>query len=34
MTPARVDIMKHHGHTVLVEKNAGAGSGFVGESTA
>lgn len=20
MTPARVDIMKHHGHTVLVEK--------------
>ncbi len=28
MTPAGVEIMKQHGHTVLVEKNAGAGSGF------
>jgi len=28
MTPAGVEMMKGHGHTVLVEKNAGAGSGF------
>ena len=28
MTPAGVEIMKHYGHTVLVEKNAGKGSGF------
>lgn len=28
MTPAGVEIMKGHDHTVLVEKNAGAGSGF------
>ncbi len=28
MTPAGVEIMKSHGHTVLVEKNAGIGSGF------
>jgi alanine dehydrogenase len=28
MTPAGVEIMKGHGHTVLVEKSAGAGSGF------
>ena len=28
MTPAGVEIMRHHGHTVLVEKNAGQGSGF------
>ncbi len=28
MTPAGVEVMGHHGHTVLVEKNAGAGSGF------
>ncbi|MBA4421927.1 MAG: alanine dehydrogenase [Syntrophus sp. (in: bacteria)] len=28
MTPAGVEIMKSHGHTVLVEKNAGVGSGF------
>ena len=28
MTPAGVEIMKHSGHTVLVEKNAGLGSGF------
>ncbi len=28
MTPAGVEIMSHHGHTVLVEKSAGTGSGF------
>ncbi|MDD5100007.1 MAG: alanine dehydrogenase [Syntrophales bacterium] len=28
MTPAGVEIMKGHGHTVLVEKGAGVGSGF------
>jgi len=28
ITPAGVEIMKQNGHTVLVEKNAGAGSGF------
>lgn len=28
MTPAGVEIMKHHGHTVLVERHAGASSGF------
>jgi alanine dehydrogenase len=28
MTPAGVEIMKQNGHTVLVEKNAGVGSGF------
>ena len=28
MTPAGVEIMKQNGHTVLVEKNAGQGSGF------
>jgi alanine dehydrogenase len=28
MTPAGVEIMKSHGHTMLVEKNAGVGSGF------
>ena len=28
MTPAGVEIMKQNGHTVLVEKNAGRGSGF------
>ncbi len=28
MTPAGVEIMKQHGHSILVEKNAGAGSGF------
>ena len=28
MTPAGVEVMIHNGHTVLVEKNAGAGSGF------
>lgn len=28
MTPAGVEIMKNHGHIVLVEKNAGIGSGF------
>ena len=28
MTPAGVEIMKDHGHTLLVEKSAGAGSGF------
>lgn len=28
MTPAGVEVMKHNGHVVLVEKNAGSGSGF------
>src|SRR5210317_772569 len=28
MTPAGVEIMSQNGHTVLVEKNAGMGSGF------
>jgi alanine dehydrogenase len=28
MTPSGVDVMVHHGHTVLVEKGAGVGSGF------
>jgi alanine dehydrogenase len=28
MTPAGVEVMKHNGHTVLVEKEAGQGSGF------
>jgi len=28
MTPSGVDSMVHHGHTVLVEKEAGNGSGF------
>jgi alanine dehydrogenase len=28
MTPAGVEVMRQHGHTVLVEKDAGVGSGF------
>ena len=28
MTPSGVDLMVHHGHTVLIEKSAGNGSGF------
>jgi alanine dehydrogenase len=28
MTPAGVEVMKHNGHTLLVEKDAGMGSGF------
>jgi len=28
MTPDGVEVMKHNGHTLLVEKNAGLGSGF------
>ena len=28
MTPAGVEVLKHNGHAVLVEKAAGAGSGF------
>jgi alanine dehydrogenase len=28
MTPAGVEIMQHNGHTILVEKDAGAGSGL------
>ncbi len=28
MTPAGVEVMKQHGHTVLVEQSAGVGSGF------
>jgi alanine dehydrogenase len=31
MTPAGVEVMRQHGHTVLVEKNAGTGSGFEDE---
>ncbi len=32
MTPAGVEVMVHNGHTVLVEKSAGAGSGFADET--
>ena len=32
MTPAGVEVMIHNGHTVLVEKTAGAGSGFADEA--
>jgi alanine dehydrogenase len=32
MTPAGVEVMKQNGHTVLVEKNVGVGSGFTDES--
>ena len=32
MTPAGVEVMKQNGHTVLVEKNAGSGSGYSGEA--
>ena len=32
MTPAGVEIMKMNGHEILVEKNAGAGSGFADEA--
>ena len=32
MTPAGAEVMKIHGHTVLVEKNAGSGSGFDDEA--
>jgi len=28
MTPVGVEVMTHHGHTVLVQKDAGMGSGF------
>jgi alanine dehydrogenase len=28
MTPAGAEVTEHHGHRVIVEKNAGAGSGF------
>ncbi|MDP2838603.1 MAG: alanine dehydrogenase, partial [Syntrophales bacterium] len=28
MTPAGVEVLKEHGHTLLVEKGAGSGSGF------
>jgi alanine dehydrogenase len=31
MTPAGVDVMKNNNHTVLVENNAGIGSGFTNE---
>jgi alanine dehydrogenase len=31
MTPAGVEVMKQNGHTVLVDKNAGKGSGFLDE---
>jgi alanine dehydrogenase len=32
MTPAGVEVMIHNGHEVLVETNAGAGSGFTDEA--
>ncbi|BCS56063.1 alanine dehydrogenase [Geobacter sp. SVR] len=32
MTPAGVEVMKSNGHTVLVEKSAGTGSGFSDEA--
>ena len=32
MTPAGVEILKHHGHTVLVEENAGLRSGYTDEA--
>ncbi|KPJ74615.1 MAG: alanine dehydrogenase, partial [Deltaproteobacteria bacterium SG8_13] len=32
MTPGGVEVMKQHGHSVLVEKGAGLGSGFADES--
>ncbi|ABM29397.1 alanine dehydrogenase [Nitratidesulfovibrio vulgaris] len=32
MTPAGVEVLCHHGHTVLVEAGAGAGSGFMDEA--
>ena len=32
MTPAGVEIMRHHGHDVLVEVDAGTGSGFENEA--
>lgn len=32
MTPAGVEVMRQHGHTVLVEKDAGLGSGFEDEA--
>ncbi len=32
MTPAGVEVMIHNGHTVMVEKNAGAGSGFTDDA--
>jgi alanine dehydrogenase len=34
MTPAGVEVMKGHGHKVLVEKSAGVGSGFEDETYA
>ncbi len=34
MTPAGVEMLVHHGHQVLVEKDAGAGSGFTDEDYA
>ena len=34
MTPAGVEVMVQNGHEVLVEKNAGAGSGFADEAYA
>ncbi len=32
MTPAGVEIMRHYGHEVLIEKGAGSGSGFADEA--
>jgi len=34
MTPAGVEVLRHHGHRVLVEKNAGVASGFENEDYA
>ena len=33
MTPAGVEVMVHNKHTVLVENNAGIGSGFTNEES-
>ena len=34
MTPAGVEVMRQHGHSVLVEMDAGLGSGFGNEAYA
>lgn len=34
MTPAGVEVMKHNGHLMLVEKSAGSGSGFADQAYA
>ncbi len=34
MTPEGVEVMKHHGHSILVQKHAGLGSGFLDDEFA